>query len=68
MKFLKTAAKVAVGCVTALFVVGGEDVMDAYGIAGYLAIGACILTAFWLVCLDHVVSPKAGRRYRGRGY
>nr|DAH67165.1 MAG TPA: hypothetical protein [Caudoviricetes sp.] len=68
MKFLKITVKAAVGCVAALLVVGSDSIMDTYGIAGYLSIGACILTAFWLVCLDHVVSPKAGRRYRGRGY
>ena len=68
MRILKMAVKCAVGLLTALFAVGSDSVMDAYGVAGYLAIGGCIAAAFWLVCLDHVVSPKTGRRYRGRRF
>lgn len=66
MKILKAAVKAAVGLTAALFAAGSDSIMDTYGIAGYLAIGGCILAAVWLVCLDHAVSPKAGRRYTGR--
>lgn len=66
MKIFRAAMKAATGSLLALFVVGSDSIMDTYGIAGYLGIGACILAAFWLICLDHVVSPKP-TRYRGRG-
>ena len=70
MRAVRLAARAVLGGICALYVVGSDGVMDKFGIAGYLAIGGCLIAAWVLLkmekSMDELDAEKPVHRYRGR--